>query len=137
MKRKIGLWIDHRKALIVSISGPEMTQSQVISHVERQLCRSGDRPLRGPYQAEQVPAGDRQKRAYQAHLNNYYDSIIAGLREAESVLVFGPGPAKTELVKRMKRTTLKKCHVILEPADKMTERQVRSKVRDHFESKAA
>lgn len=132
MKRKTGLWIDHRKAVIVAVTDREITQSLVISNVERQLCRSGDRPLKGPYQVEQVPADDRQKRAYQARLNTYYDTVIAGIKEADSILIFGPGSAKTELVKRMKRTALKTCGITLETTDKMTERQIRAKVRNHF-----
>lgn len=132
MKRKIGLWIDHRKAVVVTVTGRDVKQSLVISNLERHLCRSGDRPLKGPYQVEQVPAQDRQKRAYQAHLNTYYDTVITGIRDAASVLILGPGPAKTELIKRLQRNGLKGSGVVLETTDKMTDRQIVAKVRNHF-----
>ena len=41
------------------------------------------------------------KRQATAHLNTYYDKVIAYIRDAESILLFGPGEAKGELEKRL------------------------------------
>jgi len=65
-----------------------------VSKVERQLRRSGDSPLKGAYEPSQVPADDRRQRALTGHLNVYYEAVIACLRDAESILIFGPGEAK-------------------------------------------
>jgi hypothetical protein len=36
-------------------------------------------------------------RALKGHLNIYYDAVIASIRGAESIWIFGPGEAKGEL----------------------------------------
>ncbi len=48
MKTKVGLWIDHRKAIIVAVTDKGEETALIISKVEKQLRRSGDSPLRGP-----------------------------------------------------------------------------------------
>jgi hypothetical protein len=72
----------------------------IISKVEKQLRRSGDSPLKGPYESLQVPESDSRQKIFTGHLNIYYDAIIACIRDAEFILIFGPGEAKGELKKR-------------------------------------
>lgn len=132
MKTKVGLWIDHQKAVVVSVTDKGEEIKQVISKVEKQLRRSGDSPLKGPYEPQQVPAGDSRQRKLTGHLNIYYDAVIASIREAESILIFGPGEAKGELKRRLLRDNLGGRIVGMETADKMTDRQILAKVRKHF-----
>ena len=66
------------------------------------------------------------------HLNIYYDAIIASVRNAESILIFGPGEAKGELKRRFERIDLGGRIVGVETVDKMTDRQIAAKVRRHF-----
>ena len=133
MKTKIGLWIDHRKAVIVAVTNKGEEMGLVISKAEKQPRRSGDSPLKGPYDPLQVPAADSRQRILAGHLNIYYDAIIASIRDAESILIFGPGDAKSELKKRLKRNSLGGRIVGIETADKMTDRQIAAKVRKYFQ----
>ncbi|MBI5101689.1 MAG: hypothetical protein HZB33_07655 [Nitrospirae bacterium] len=130
---KVGLWIDHRKAIIVAVTdkGEEMTL--VISKAEKQLRRSGDSPLKGSFESSQVPASDIQQRALTGHLNIYYDAVIASIRDAEAILIFGPGDAKGELKKRLKKNNLDGRIAGIETADNMTDRQIAAKVRKYFQ----
>jgi hypothetical protein len=132
MKTKVGLWIDHKKAIVVAVTDKGEEIGLVISKAEKQLRRSGDSPLKGPYEPQQVPAGDSRQRKLTGHLNLYYDAIIASIREAEAILIFGPGEAKGELKKRLKRDNLEGRIVGFETVDKMTDRQIAAKVRKHF-----
>ena len=132
MKTKVGLWIDHRKAIIVAVTDKGEEIRLIISKVERQLRRSGDSPLEGAYDAKQVPASDSRQRTLTAHLNIYYDAVIACIRDAESILVFGPGEAKGELKKRLKKANLSGRIVGMETVDKMTDHQIAAKVRQYF-----
>ena len=50
-----------------------------------------------PYESQKVPADGRQDRKFADQLNIYYDEVISILRDAESILLFGPGEAKGEL----------------------------------------
>ena len=104
----------------------------IISKAEKQLRRSGDSPLKGPYESYQVPADDIRQRARTGHLNLYYDAVIASIGDAESILIFGPGEAKVELKKRLVKSKPGGRIEAIETVDKMTDRQIAAKVRQHF-----
>jgi hypothetical protein len=131
MRTKVGLWIDHRKAIIVAVTDEGEEIGLIISKVEKQLRRSGDSPLKGPYERE-PPADSSRQRTFTGHLNIYYDAVIACIRDAESILIFGPGEAKGELKERLERNNLGGRIVGIETVDKMTDRQIAAKVRRHF-----
>lgn len=132
MRTKVGLWIDHRQAIVVTITEKGEEIGLIISEVEKQFRRSGDSPMEGSYEALQVPADDSRQRAFSGHLNIYYDAIIASIRDAESILIFGPGEAKDELKKRLDGNNLGERVVGVETVDKMTEAQIAAKIRKHF-----
>ncbi|MDO9170518.1 MAG: hypothetical protein Q7W29_01665 [bacterium] len=129
---KTGLWIDHRKAVVVAVNGKEDATTLIESKVEKQLRRTGDSPLKGSFEPTRVPADDSRQRALTGHLNVYYDEVIACLRDAESILIFGPGEAKNELKARLEGGQLDKRVVGVEKTDKMTDRQIVAKVHQHF-----
>jgi hypothetical protein len=132
MNVKVGLWIDHRKAIVVVVTDKGEEIGLVISAIERQARRSISSRHMGSYEPQQVPADDSRQRAFTEHLNIYYDAVIASIRDAESILIFGPGEAKGELKKRLERINLGGHIVRVETADKMTDRQIAAKVRRHF-----
>ncbi len=132
MKGKVGLWIDHAKAVIVTITPKGEELSLTVSMVEKQLRRTGDSPLKGRYEPLQVPPEDRRRRAFSNALNIYYDAVIARIAAAEAILIFGPGEAKGELKKRLKKHNLAGRIAAVETVDKMTDRQIAAKVRQHF-----
>ena len=133
MKTTKGLWIDHRKAVIVAVTNKGEETSLIISKAEKQLRRSGDSPLKGHYEPLQVPESDSRQKTLTGHRNIYYDAIIASIRDAESILIFGPGEATGELRKRLKRNKLGGHIVGIEKVDKMTDRQIAAKVRKYFQ----
>ena len=126
MKRAAGLWIDHRKALIVFISDDGEESKEIESDMEKHTRFSGGS------RSEQGGGEDQQDRQYIGHLNTYYDEVIALLRDAESILIFGPGEAKGELEKRLANKGFAGRIVGSETVDKMTDRQIAAKVRQHF-----
>ena len=132
MKTKVGLWIDHRKAIIVTVTDKGEEIGLIISRVEKQPRRSGDSPLKGPYEPHHVPAQDSLQRTFTGHLNIYYDAVIASIRDAEAVLILGPGEAKGELKERLEKHGAAGRIVGVETVDRMTDGQVAAKVRQHF-----
>ena len=101
MSIKAGLWIDHRKAVIVVVTDTGEEIIQVLSNAEKQLRRTGSTPLKGNFEAQMVPADDNRQRTFTGQLNTYYDEVITCMRDPESILIFGPGVAKGELKKDM------------------------------------
>jgi hypothetical protein len=127
-----GIWIDHRKAVVVSLANGGEISTVIASKVEKHLERGGDSPLKGKYEARQVPADDSRQRAFSGELNTFYDSVIAALAGISSVIIFGPGEAKGELHKRMAKTKPLVHIAAVETTDKMTDRQIAAKVRTYF-----
>jgi stalled ribosome rescue protein Dom34 len=99
MKRKVGLWIDHRKTVIVFLASKEEEIKLVRSKVEKQIQRAAGSRSGGSFESQAVPSDDRQQRTFTKHLNTYYNEVISCIRDAESILIFGPGEAKGELKK--------------------------------------
>jgi len=132
MSTKVGLWINHRKAVILAVTDQGEATRLIISKVDKQLGRSGGARSTTPYESQQVPADDSRERKFKARLNIYYDAVIASIREAEYILIFGPGEAKGELKKRLEGDKLGGRIVSIETVDKMTDRQIAAKVRQHF-----
>jgi stalled ribosome rescue protein Dom34 len=125
MKSKVGLWIDHRKAVIVTITDKGEEISTINSQMEKHVRFSGEA-------AEGGAGEDVRDRGFGNHLAAYYDKVIAYLREAESILIFGPGEAKGELEARLTKEGHKGPTVSVETTDKMTDPQIAEKVRQHF-----
>ena len=132
MNTTVGLWIDHRKSVIVIISDSGEKTLEIKSNVESQPGRLAGVRSTTPFEAQQVPADDRQERELTGHLNQYYAEVIAAIRTADSILILGPGEAKGELKKRLDHAQLGKCILAVETADKMTDRQIAAKVREYF-----
>lgn len=133
MTTKAGIWIDHRKAVIVTVGPPgEEHTSVIFSKVEKHPERAGDSPLQGRYEARQVPADDRRQRTLTGELNDYYDAVFGAIRNVESLLICGPGEAKGELKMRLEKQGHGGRIVAVETADKMTDRQMTAKTRRFF-----
>jgi hypothetical protein len=128
----VGLWIDHRKTIIVVISDKGEEIGLIISRIEKQTRLSLGSCHTGPYESQKAAADDSRQRSFTGHLNIYYDAVIAGIRDAESILIFGPGEAKSELKKRLGKISLGVRIISVETADKMTDRRIAAKVRRYF-----
>jgi len=131
-----GLWVDHRETVVVILSKTGEEVKRIQSNAEKQLRRTGE-PSVGRFEYQEVPADDSRQRAYSGYLARYYDEIIAYLRDAGAILIFGPGEAKGELKKRFEKERPGAHVVMMETADKMTERQIVAHVREHFKLAAA
>ena len=133
MTDKAGVWIDHRKAVVVTVSPDgEHTTTLIASSVEKHPERGSDSPMKGSYESRQVPADDSHQRALTGELNIYYDAVIAALRDHQKLLLLGPGEAKGELHKRLLKMQLGARVVAVLTEDKMTDGQLVAKVRAYF-----
>jgi hypothetical protein len=135
--KTVGLWIDHRKAVIVSIVNKKVEKRLVNSHVEKQPGRFDGIRSTTSYESQLVPADDSQEKDFMRHLDIYYDNVISYIRDMESILIFGPGEAKGELVKRILKNKINGHIIAVEPVDEMTEPQIVAKVRHRFLKKSS
>jgi hypothetical protein len=124
MKTDVGLWIDHKIAIIVILNEKGEEIKKIKSDMEKHVRFSGG--------AQESSEEDISERRFTNHLNEYYDEVIASISNASSILIFGPGEAKGELKKRLEDKKIKNLLIDSETVDKMTENQIAAKVREYF-----
>jgi hypothetical protein len=124
MKKQAGLWIDHRKAVIVIVTDEGEETKEIASNMEKHVRFTGGTS------SEVGSTEDMRDREFGNHLNGYYDRVIAVLHDADSIQIFGPGEAKGELRKRLEHKGVKGHVLAIETVDKMTDRQIAAKVRE-------
>lgn len=129
MNKRIGLWFNEQKAVIVSVSEDGEERKTIASYMENYTRFSSTTPGDG------APEDARDKR-YWNHLGEYYDKVIAHIRDAESIQIFGPGEAKHELKKRLEGAGLAEYNLTIEDSDKLTDQQVAKKVRERFPARS-
>ena len=125
MKSEVGLWIDHRQAVIVIVTDAGEETKRITSRMEKHVRFSSG-------SSEDGSAEDVRDRQFANQLDRYYADVIARIRDAESILILGPGEAKTELEKRLESEKLNGRVIGVETVDKMTDRQIAAKVRQRF-----
>jgi stalled ribosome rescue protein Dom34 len=130
MKKEVGLWIDQREAVLVTITDQGDEMVRIYSDIEIDAQFSGRSRSAGSQDAENM-----QDRKYTTNLGRYYDNVIRRIRNADSIWIFGPGEAKGELAKRLKDKNLSQYIVSIETTDKLTEPQIAAKVRRYFPGK--
>jgi hypothetical protein len=133
MQKQIGLWIDHKKAVIVILEGKRERIRQIHSNVEKLVRFKGGAGSKTPYSAGYGRGEDQRDRHRREQLNKYYGEVIDTIRDAHSILIYGPGEAKHEFEKRLAHERIQRKVAAIEAADKLTERQFAAKVRKYFQ----
>ena len=106
---------------------------QIESEVGRHVHYRGASNSKSPFSAQYQQGDDQLDNKFTEQLNKFYEKVIAQIREADAVLIFGPGEAKRELEKRIAHEKVTVPVMKIETADKMTERQIAAKVRHYFQ----
>jgi len=129
MNKKVGLWLDHNKAVIVSIANNGEERKIITSDMEHYVRYSSNVPGDGSTE-------DVRDRRFWNHLGEYYDKVIAHIGDAKSIQIFGPGEAKYELEKRLESEGMLDNIVSVDDAESLTDRQVAKRVRERFPARA-
>ena len=133
----MGVWIDRRQAVIVAAGAgtrdgfPDIRR--ITTDLEKQLRLSGGRRARtSSYGTQSAPSDDMRETSSNENLKVFFDDVVAALRGAHSIFIFGPGEAKEEFKKRLERDGLGRRIDGMEAAGKLSDRQIAAKVRKHY-----
>ena len=132
MKIKAGVWIDHHKAVVVLISDKGEETRQIESNADMPFASAGGPGSKHPDRPHGYVAENTQEHKFMNQLDTYYDEVLTCLRDADSVLILGPGEAKGEFQKRLVSKKFPAHVVELKTADKLTDGQIAASVRQHF-----
>lgn len=128
MVMNAGIWIDHRQAIVVLVTDAGKTIKRIASDVQS----PDHKKTNHKYTKNDFAAEDRRQHKTMAHLTTFFKEVIDCVRDAEALLIVGPGEAKGEFIKCLKSKKLRGRIVELETTDKMTDRQLAAKVDQHF-----
>ena len=132
--RKVGVWIDHSKAVVGVIEegneSVETVESNVGRHA-RPVGKSGNSTPWGPKAPDREHQRERQ---YEQRLVGFYRDVIKHLGRPEQLMLIGPARAKNELMAEIGKTVLRNVPVVVETADEMTDAQFMALLRS-FEIK--
>ena len=128
--KKTGIWIDHRRAVIVTIENGNETMQTIEGEVDRQpkaAGRTGNKTPWGP----QAPINEhRIEKNYKLHVAHFYKDVIKAIGKTDQLLVMGPAQAKHEFAGELEKVAdLRNVPLKVETADSMTDPQVAAKVR--------
>lgn len=135
MPKRIGVWIDHSQAHLVALANGStphiVTIASEIEHKHKAMPRTG---RVAPGHLSGSPSKRYEKRR-EEEKRRFYNQIVKALTGAEEIVVMGPGVAKGELQKEIKRDgKLRGLVSSVEAADKkMTTAQLIAKVKESFD----
>ena len=141
MKKCVGIWLDHREAIVVYLvknqpfaDGNQEMIERIESDIERRVRLSGgSRTRRTPYGPQEISVDSKQEDRFKLQILKYFKEIIKRISDADRILIFGPGEAKIELKKEIEKSKQLAGKIKqIESADKMTMRQIAAKTRTFF-----
>ena len=143
MKKYVGLWLDRKRAVVVTLnrnqepfSGNRDMVEFIESRIERMVRLSGgSRSRKTPYGPQEIAVDGKPEDRRKRQLRKYYGEIKRRLKDADGIFLFGPGEAKLELKKEVEKTKeligrIKR----VETTDKLTDRQIIARVKEFFEA---
>jgi stalled ribosome rescue protein Dom34 len=129
----VGLWLDNKKAIIVTIENKEASTHIIESHIEKLVKSSGGTRSSASNGPQDVASEQQRDEKFKHHLHDYYKKIIEYIKNCEKVFIFGPGEPKKELRKEIEKIeSLLGVFAGIEASDKLTEPQIVAKVKKFY-----
>jgi hypothetical protein len=142
MKKYTGIWVDHKKAVIVTKKqtersyeeDTEIAVTQINSDVERKVrLAGGSRTRNTPWGPQEVAVDSKIEARQKQQLKKFYHQIIEFITDADKILIMGPGEAKLELKKEIETSKALIPKIVgVHTSDKMTNNQIAAKVKSYF-----
>ena len=133
MDKQAGIWIDSKKAVIVELVDGEKTLKTLASGIESREREPGETKKFGRFAKQFLSFEKRKQRKLINQEKKYFKSVLNGLTNFESIVLFGPSSTKRRLEKELSSNqTLKDKLKGVEDADSMTDNQVAAWVSEYF-----
>jgi len=130
-----GIWLDKKKAFIVSLTEETEVFKTIISNVENFHIHggSGTRFKGGPQDVVQDSKYlEREKHQFKV----YFKEIASEIEGSDGILIFGPAEVKDKFKKELE-SSYEEINVKVkdvQTADSMTDNQVKAWARDYFKT---
>ena len=121
--KQLGIWMDHSTAHLMELANDTIVSNTVGSQPELQ-------------EEQQIVYKDEshELNKEQGQLTAYYRKLSDVILDYDEVILFGPTEAKNELFNLLKENHLfEKIKIAIKPADKMSESERNTFVKDYFQ----
>jgi len=122
--KKLGIWMDHASAHLMEYKAEGDTSvitSKFTHEAKEQALSTGENGMHAKEQHQQA---------------EYFKKLAGNILHYDSVLLFGPTEAKTELLNVLRKDHhFDKLKIVIRKADKMTENQQHAFVKKFFDHK--
>jgi len=135
MQDKVGIWVDHKKAVLVHFTASGHEIKQVKFKAGKPLSEGRVAARNKSHGRLDWTADDKIQNKAEVDRKGYYRDIIAATNGCMELFVFGPAQAKTELKKQLLAKKVPGLVLDVAAADDMTEAQIAATARAHFASK--
>jgi stalled ribosome rescue protein Dom34 len=135
MEKQVGIWIDSKKAIIVTLNGKKEERiTEIDSEIENTVYhnKEGNKGnFSGSHHSDSETKFDNRKKE---ELNYYLKSVMSNIKDSDYLYIFGPGETKTNLEQKIRdekwlgKTNLK----AVETSDNMTINEIVAKVKDFY-----
>ena len=124
MNAKLGIWIDHKRALIVSVAREHSAVTRLQSSVRAHRH----------YHGAQDGGGEKKYEArHEQAVAHFVDAVARHVERGDEVVILGPGESKGALVRRIRQIkSLKGVATTTAAAGKLTEAQLVATIRRRY-----
>ncbi|MBW6482911.1 MAG: hypothetical protein K0B10_07600 [Vicingaceae bacterium] len=132
---KTGIWIDSKKAYIVSLSGSDTNLSVITSEIEGVTRIEGEGKEYGRFGDQYTTLENKQENRRKHEVAEYLEEVVENIKSADEIVVFGPAEMKIEFEKLIRENqALAKKLLEVVSADSMTENQIVAWVKDYYKA---
>lgn len=131
---KIGIWLDQETAFIIRAEGDgEPIIKKITSDVESRVRQAGEGKVFTRFGNAFIDDQEKKQRRQRNQRHRFFKEIFSHIYDADYIYLFGPGKAKQELNNEIEKDSLVKEKVVaIEPADKITQKQMIRLMTNYF-----
>jgi stalled ribosome rescue protein Dom34 len=134
--KRTGIWLDKRKAHIVSFYDSKESFNTILSNVENFNVSggSGTRFKGGP---QDVVQDSKYLERKKHQLKRYFETLVSDIKNANEIVIFGPAETAEKFYKELSEKHHDLFTKVLDvvKSDSMTKKQVKAWVRDFYNIK--
>jgi stalled ribosome rescue protein Dom34 len=133
MKRQTGIWIDTQKAFIVTLDESGHATKTLLSQIETKERIPGESKDFTRFGKQYFSPEEKKEHKRKQEVRDFLKAILKEIKTSDEIVIFGPAGMKKEMEKFiLEDKSLKLSLNPVETADKMTENQMISWVKDYF-----
>ncbi|MCD4679216.1 MAG: hypothetical protein K8S00_02395 [Bacteroidales bacterium] len=135
MKKRTGIWLDHKKATIITLDRSGYKLNTIESDIITRERTDGETKKYGRFGDQSLSQEKHKKRRIKEQTSKYLKSLLSEIKDVDELVLFGPANMKKELENHiLNDSTLASKLKAVESADSITENQMVAWVKNFYSS---